>query len=310
MTSSAKSVVVLRPGPMMRTSHAVTLDVLETANRIAAGLGSGEPFRIEEIAVGISTRQPAPADLVILPSLGLATKAEFSAARADGSISAIAETLAGLKGTDTLFATSCSGVFAFAHAGLLDGRSATVTWWLAPYFSRLFPDVQLRSSELVVEDGPVMTAGAALAHADLMLRIVERCAGYAIARECMRYLVLDERRSQSAYTSVAGLVAGDPVLLKAKRYVQANMAEDITVRMLSDAAGLTPRTFARRLQAMAAVTPIGFIQQLRLARAVDLALTTRFSSDQIADKVGYSDANALRRVMKKQTGKTIEMLRN
>lgn len=294
----------------MRTSHAVTLDVLETANRIGAGLGGGEPFLIEEIAVADASIPDGPADLVILPSLGLASKAEFSAALADGSIKAISDMLARLKGSDTVFATSCSGVFAFAHAGLLNGRSATVTWWLAPYFSKLFPEITLRSSELVVEDGPVITAGAALAHADLMLRIVERCAGYAIARECMRYLVLDERRCQSAYASIAGLVAGDPVLLKAKRYVQANMAEDITVGVLADVAGLTPRTFSRRLHTVAAVTPIGFIQQLRLARAVDLALTTRLSADRIAEKVGYSDANALRRVMKKQIGKTIEMLRS
>lgn len=143
-----------------------------------------------------------------------------------------------------------------------------------------------------------------------MLRIVERCAGYAVARECTRYLVLDERRSQSAYVSAAGLVAGDPLLLKAKRYVQANMAEDITVGMLADTTGLAPRTFARRLQAVAAMSPIEFVQQLRLSRAVDLALTTRLPGEQIARKVGYSDANALRRMMKKRIGKTIEWLRN
>lgn len=294
----------------MRSSHAISLDVLETANRVADGLGGGAPFRIEEIAAGEAGIRNGPADLVILPSLGLASKREFSAALSDGSIAAIGETLARLNGPDTLFATSCSGVFAFAHAGLLDGRSATVTWWLAPYFSRLFPQVGLRPADMVVEDGPVLTAGAAFAHADLMLRIVERCAGYAVARECTRYLVLDERRSQSAYVSAAGLVAGDPLLLKAKRYVQANMAEDITVGMLAKTIGLAPRTFARRLQAVAAMTPIEFVQQLRLARAVDLALTTRLSGEQIAQKVGYSDANALRRMMKKRIGKTIEMLRN
>lgn len=130
------------------------------------------------------------------------------------------------------------------------------------------------------------------------------------SRECTRYLVLDERRSQSAYVSAAGLIVGDPLLLKAKRYVQANMAEDITVGMLADTTGLAPRTFAHRLQAVAAMSPIEFVQKLRLSRAVDLALTTRLPGEQISRKVGYSDANALRRMMKKRIGKTIEMLRN
>lgn len=291
----------------MRSGHALTLDILETANRIAAR-ERHKPFLIREIDVG-DLKASDRADLVILPGLGLSSEAEINGALSDGFLDRIAEAVGCLKGPKTCFATSCSGVFAFAHAGLLDGRAATTTWWLAPLFSRLFPGVVLRNQEIVVEDGAIMTAGAALAHADLMLHVVDRFAGHAIARSCMRYLVLDERSNQNSYVCLSGMIARDPLLLRAEHYVQSHLTEPITVADLAGAAGLAPRTFARRLQAVAATTPIAFIQNLRVARACDLALTTQLTSDQIAAEVGYSDANALRRIMKKQIGKTIDSLR-
>jgi len=304
---SRLSVAVLVPDRMMRSGHALTLDILETANRIA-GRDRTRPFLIREIAVGQGDAADA-ADLVILPGLGLSSEAEILAARSDGFLDAIAVSMQCLKVPGTCFATSCSGVFAFAHAGLLDSRAATTTWWLAPLFSRFYPHVDLKTEALVVEDGPVLTAGAALAHADLMLHLVARFAGQAIARSCMRYLVLDERSNQNSYVCPAGMIAGDPQLLRAEHYAQSHLTEPITVGDLAAAAGLAPRTFARRLRAVSGTTPIAFIQSLRIARACDLALTTRLSQDQIAAKVGYGDANALRRIMKKQIGRTIESLR-
>lgn len=303
------SVLLLRPPHFMQSSYALTLDVLATANQIASARGFEIPFVCAEVGLEDIAEYEAFPDLVILPSLALSSEAKVKAALADGSMDRIKSVLLRLQSQKTTFATSCSGAFAFAHAGLLNGRHATTTWWLAPTFSKLFPRVRLDAAHLVVEDGPVVTAGAALAHIDLMVRLVERFAGYALARECRNFLVADDRRSQSPYASMAGLIANDRVLLKAERYVQENLSNPISVGDLASLSGLTPRTFARRLKSVSGTTPVLFVQNLRVSRAVDLALTTNLTSGQIAADVGYSDANALRRVMKKQIGKTIEVLR-
>lgn len=308
--TETQHVIVVAPDRVMRSSLALTHDILAAANSLSRRGAGKRPFSVRELSIAEAAAFEGPRDLIVVPGLGLPTEREIRAALSDGWLDGLAGALKRLATDGAYIAASCSAVFAVAQAGLLKGRRATTTWWLAPCFGALFPATKLNTRELIVEDGRVLTAGAALAHADLMLRLVERFGGYALARECRRYLVLDERRDQGPYMSLSGLIDADPALLAAERYVQTNMAEAITVGAVADAAGLGPRTFARRLNAVAGIAPISFVQGLRVARATDLARETTLSSDQIAAKVGYSDASALRRAMKKHIGKTVENLRS
>ncbi|MGV9386466.1 AraC family transcriptional regulator [Nonomuraea sp. NPDC003707] len=61
----------------------------------------------------------------------------------------------------------CSGAFALAHAGLLDGRGATTHWALADELAALFPAVRVDPDVLYVDDGDVATSAGAGAGLDL-----------------------------------------------------------------------------------------------------------------------------------------------
>jgi transcriptional regulator GlxA family with amidase domain len=152
-------------------------------------------------------------------------------------------------------ATSCSGVFLLASTGLLDGRRATTACWLAPVFRRMYPAVELDPHALVVCDVQVITAGAAMAQMDLMLAVVTQHAGARLADQCARYLLLDQRRSQSRYMALGFLAAADPQIAKAEAWVRARLDRAFTVDDVAQAAGLAPRTFARRLASSAATPP-------------------------------------------------------
>ncbi|MBV8930954.1 MAG: DJ-1/PfpI family protein, partial [Kutzneria sp.] len=52
----------------------------------------------------------------------------------------------------------CTGAFALAAAGLLDGRPATTHWRDAPCLAAWFPAVDVRPDELYVDDGDVLTS--------------------------------------------------------------------------------------------------------------------------------------------------------
>jgi transcriptional regulator GlxA family with amidase domain len=299
---------VLQPHQHQRSSLAITLDMLETANRVARL--TGHDTRFDTRVRPVTGEAGAPSDLVILPGLGLGTAGEVRQYFDSAEGRALTHLLPQLaRSPGTVIATSCSGVFAFGLAGLLQDRDATTTWWLLPTLAELCPRARLNMEKTIVDAGPVITAGAAFAQIDLMLHLIERFAGFALAEDCRRFTMSDSRPSQLPYQSVATLVATDPVLQRAEIFARRNLDQPVTVQDLSQASGLAPRTFARRMQKVAAMTPSVFLQTLRVTEAIRLARTSQLSSEQIACRVGYADATALRRTMRRRVGRSLESFR-
>lgn len=57
-------------------------------------------------------------------------------------------------------AANCSAVFLLAEAGLLDGRLATTSWWLARSFRNRYPQVRLRPEMLVTKQARIFCAAS------------------------------------------------------------------------------------------------------------------------------------------------------
>ncbi|MEJ2857768.1 MULTISPECIES: GlxA family transcriptional regulator [unclassified Saccharothrix] len=288
------SVRVLALEGAMRSSVAITFDVLDTANRLRAGT-----FTLTE----------DKADLVVVPGLGLTSGPEVRdfLRRPDAVVAGRVLTDAVARGSEV--ATSCSGAFLPAALGLLDGRRATTSWWLAPLFRRLHPAVEVDAEALVVRDGPITTAGAAMAHLDLMLTLVARHGGADLADRCARYLLADVRASQSGYMALGFLTAADPDVAAAERWARARLAEDVSVADLAAAVGLSTRTFARRVERATGHSPVRFLQRLRVETALDLLTTTDLPVSDIARRVGYADPTTLRRVLRRDAGRGPRELR-
>ncbi|WFU15973.1 helix-turn-helix domain-containing protein [Bradyrhizobium sp. CB3481] len=286
----------------MASSAAITHDVLATANRIG-GAKRMLPFKVTTVRCG-SRRSDVDlrgVELVIVPGLGtpsadeLLLKLKSSACRRAGDM------LAGAFERGAALAASCASTFLLADTGLLDGRRATTTWWFAPLFRQRYPAVNLTPEQIVVADWPIATGGAALAQMDLMLAIVGRFAGSALAQACANYLLLEERRSQAPFMAIAYLAGQDERIAKAEQWVRDNIARDFAIEELAAAVALAPRTFARRMAATCGVSPIQFVQRIRLETARFLLQTTRLPVDEIARRVGYAEPSTLRRLIRRDT---------
>jgi transcriptional regulator GlxA family with amidase domain len=287
----------------MPSSVALTLDMLATVNRLCA-IGR-EPAMFEVVLSGSGAAHWLPlvpsvlnvsssdAMHVILPGLEMRL-AKDDARNARSYLTALPQ--------DKTISTSCSGSFLLAQASLLDGKRATTSWWLAHEFRAMFPEVKLDTESLLVRDGSYRTAGAALAQMDLMLALVSDWAGPAIASQCSRYLLLDERRSQAHYMALSFIAASDPLVAAAERWVRSNIAQSFTVDEVAAAIGLAPRTFARRVAKVTGLSPIRFVQKIRVEVAVTLLETTRQPLEEIAEQVGYGDPAMLRQLVGEQTG--------
>jgi transcriptional regulator GlxA family with amidase domain len=300
----------------MPSSVAITVDVLATANRVRAAAGRPPAFALRLAGSGRRVARPLArgvmlddratpdreADVVVVPSLVAVTERAVTERLGRRDARTAQRTLERAVAGGAAVAASCSAVFVVAGAGLLDGRRATTTWWLAPAFERMYPAVDLDADAMVVADGPVTTAGAAMAHLDLMLAVVTEHGGTGLAERCARFLLLERRQSQSRYMAIGFIASKDREVARAERWARAQLAAGVTVDGLAAAAGLAPRTFARRVARATGLSPVRFLQRIRVERAVELLETTTLSVEEIARRVGYAEPTTLRRLLRREAG--------
>ena len=159
----ATKAYVIEPPQFMSSSLALSVDILETANRVAGLLGVAAPFDVARVKPSDVLGKPASADIIILPGLEMSSESEIRSALQKKGFDDVARAIFTLIGPQTVIATSCTGVFLLGKMGLIDHKKVTTTWWLAPLLHELFPKAQLKAGEIVVQDGDLFTAGAALA---------------------------------------------------------------------------------------------------------------------------------------------------
>jgi transcriptional regulator GlxA family with amidase domain len=191
---------------------------------------------------------------------------------------------------------------------LLDGEEATTTWWLAPLFRQRYPKVHLDESRIIVQSNAVVTAGAALSHLDLVLTLIRRTSP-ELANLTARYLVVDERTSQSIYAIPDHLAKADPLVQQFERWARGRLAKGFSLEQAANALATSKRTLARRMQRVLGTTPLGFFQDLRIERAVHLLRTGHASVDQIAAKVGYANGMTLRALLRRKLRRGVGEIR-
>ena len=192
----------------------------------------------------------------------------------------------------------CTGAFALAEAGLLDGRPATTHWAHADEFHARYPKVRLDPSVLYVDDGDVLTSAGSAASIDLAVHIVQRDFGADVANHVARNLVVPPHRrggqAQFIQTPVGPPEECCDGLGAALEWANAHLDEEVTVARLAEVALMSPRHFARQFRATAGTTPHQWLLTQRLTRARSLLETTDHSVEQVATRSGFGSAAALR----------------
>ena len=316
---------------VLDASLGISLSLFQTANSLLQAQALPPAFQVELVSpcAGVCTTGaglalqishparalPAP-DLVLLPGSYLPSPKDMDLWLGSAEVQDTCNYLADLScvtGAATpascQIAASCASTFVLAQAGLLQGRQATTIWWLSRSFRQRYPAVQLDMQRMVVQDGPITTAGAALAQGDLVMQVIARHAGAQLAHTCARYLMMDARGSQARYAMVQHLAVQDPQLRQAELWVRARLHQSLRIPDMADALHLTPRTLARRFEAALGLTPLQFVQRLRTEHALQLLQTTTQSMEAIAPQVGYADSNALRRLLHREAGVTPDQWR-
>ncbi|OPC82566.1 AraC family transcriptional regulator [Embleya scabrispora] len=199
--------------------------------------------------------------------------------------------------------TICSGVFALARTGLLDGRSATTHRARAEQLRREFPRVRVEPDRLYVDHGDVATSAGAGAGLDLCLHLVRRDHGAAYAASVARDMVLPPRREDGRVRYPPASAPGDG-LDDLFAWAGERVGTPLSVPDLAAHVGVSPRTLARRFADRLGTSPGAWLVSRRVAEARTLLEETDLPVEAIATRVGLASAVNLRRRFRTQVGTT------
>ncbi len=203
-------------------------------------------------------------------------------------------------------AQSAKAPFCWERQELLAGRTVTTHWSYEEHLVSRFPDINVNTDRLIIDDGDILTAGGVMAWIDLSLILIERFLGPTIMVETARAFLVDPPgREQSYYSAFSPrLNHGDDAILKVQHWLQATGGKDMGLAVLAEHARLEPRTFMRRFQKATGHTAGEYVQRLRINKARDLLQFTRDPVDAIAWKVHYSDPSSFRKIFTRIIGLT------
>ncbi|HXA46244.1 MAG TPA: helix-turn-helix domain-containing protein [Burkholderiaceae bacterium] len=299
------------------TSVAVTLDVLRAASSLAPRMKIARPtWRVLSPAtspVSLSGGMHVEAAVLpqrsrrddaiwIIPGLGLDTPDAIANGLASANSQRAIDAVAAHAARGGRVAASCSAVFLLQAAGLLPGRRVTTSWWLAPELQRLEPHCIVDADRMVCADGPLSTAGAAFAQTDLLLHLLRQQFGVALADAVGRFLLINARQAQADFVVPTMLSNGSQLIARLVARIEAALPQPPSVAMLADEFAMSQRTLSRHVREATGRSTMALVQSVRLNRARMLIESSRMTIERVAEEVGYEDATALRRLMRKVTG--------
>jgi transcriptional regulator GlxA family with amidase domain len=190
----------------------------------------------------------------------------------------------------------CSGAFALAQAGILEGRSATTHWMHTDRLAAQYPGTRVDPDVLFVEDRKVVTSAGTAAGIDAALHIVRKEHGAAATNVIARRMVVPPQRDggQSQYIDTPIAECKSDSFALVAQWMLENLAEDLTVDQLARRALMSSRTFARRFRADMGTTPAAWLNRQRIIRAQQLLEETDYSLETIAQDTGFGTAAVMR----------------
>jgi transcriptional regulator GlxA family with amidase domain len=199
----------------------------------------------------------------------------------------------------------CTGAFALAHAGLLDGRRATTHWAAAPELAARFPAIAVDRDALFVDEGQVMTSAGLSAGIDLSLYAIRKDHGVAAGERVARHMVAAPHRDGGQaqfFKDPAESVGGS--LEPTRRWLLERLDQPLDVAAMARHAGVSPRTFARRFREETGTTPLQWLLAQRVLEARRLLESSDLPVEAVAWRVGFGTAASLRDHFRRSTSTT------
>lgn len=198
----------------------------------------------------------------------------------------------------------CTGVFALAASGILQGRKATTHWHFTDELQLRYPGIEVVENRLFVEDGTILTSAGSGAGIDACLQVVQADFGAAVAGDVAKDVVFSPVRSAEE-PQYLDMVAPPRASLRATReWVIKNIGSPITVQRMAEHSLLSRRTFIRRFERETGMPPMRWVALQRILSARRLLEVSDWSVERIAAAAGFGTAANFRTFFRREVGVT------
>ncbi|HEY0976030.1 MAG TPA: helix-turn-helix domain-containing protein [Flavobacteriales bacterium] len=207
-----------------------------------------------------------------------------------------------MKGQGAEVASMCTGAFLLAATGLIDGQSCTTHWAVAGLFRQAFKNVDLREERIVTDANGFYSSGGAFSYLSLVMHLLQKFNGPEMAVLAAKtYEVEMGRHSQNMFMVFQGMKDhGDEQVLKAQSLMEMRYAEPLNMETIASELALSARNFNRRFKEATALTPLDYLQRVRI-EAAKRQLESGANVNEAMYASGYSDDKAFRSVFKRRT---------
>lgn len=250
------------------------------------------------------------ADIIVLPELWLAPDEDIS-----GRFPALMDWIRRMHSQGSYIYSACSGSIMLAESGLLNGCEATSHWGYQDLFRRKYPAVNFKSEPNLAfadPEGRIVTAGGTTSWHDLAIHIISRhCNPGEAMRIAKAYLLKWHGEGQLPYANlVRRLPHEDAMVRNCENWLAENFARPGCLRKAVAFSGVPERTLKRRFTNATGMSPITYIQNLRIEEAKRILENEKTPVEEIAPRVGYEEPASFRRLFKRSTGMTMGQYRD
>lgn len=193
----------------------------------------------------------------------------------------------------------CSGVFVLAAAGVLEGKTVTTHWRYADKLKARFPSLHVEPDALYVDEGAIVTSAGSAAGLDMLLHLVRRDYGGAVANRVAQRLVVPPHREGGQAQFVPRPMPPEDDggrLARLIDWMRGHAASSHTIESLARRAAMSGRTLQRRFRDATGLGPYEWLIRERVALAKDMLETRpRLSIAIVAQRAGFGSEESMRR---------------
>jgi len=217
--------------------------------------------------------------LCVMPSYHHRSHAGAACSAALRAAAARFEVIAGLD----------TGAWLLAAAGLLDGRRAAAHWDILTELGETFPEVRVTTARQVI-DGDRMTCGGATTTLDLMLDVIGRQHGTALALNVAAMFMVGDARDRAAPPLPA-----NRLIRAAATIMRRHLETPLPIAAIAAELRVSQRTLEAAARSTGSPSPRALYRTIRLEEARRWVTTSTISIAEVATRCGYQDAAAMTR---------------